>query len=54
MLGCIGKRQPDTDGQGIDPAFTLTEMLQQFQPVGVPQGARDTGELGKDGLLRAH
>ena len=52
VLRGVGDRQPDPLGQRLDAALALRQMLEQLEPVGMPQRPGDPGELGEDRLLR--
>ena len=47
----IGNRKADAYRQGIYTPFTLSEVLEDFQPVRMSDCAGDIGELRKESLL---
>ena len=50
----IGERKAGPAGQVVDAALALSEMLQDFEAMGVSERLRDLREAGKYVLFRTH
>ncbi len=47
MLRGVGNRKPSPLREDFDAALALCNLLQQFEPVGVPERFGDCGKLGE-------
>ena len=52
MLRGVGDRQAGAIRQHLDAALALRQLLQQLEPMGMPERFRDGGKLGEQRQLR--